>query len=179
MLFEHLAYTQATVTFTSRSGQLRVTRDNADLCMDFPVSRPMLCTPPQHLIDGIGMRPAETLVADDYIAVLEDEAAVRAIQPDFAPLERLDLRGVIVKGPGNEIDFVSRFFAPKYGIPENPVTGSAHCALTAYWAGRFGRDQLTAAQVSARGGTIRCELQGERVMLAGQAVTVMEADLLL
>lgn len=81
--------------------------------------------------------------------------------------------------PGNEGDFVSRFFAPKYGIAEDPVTGSAHCALTPYWAARLGRHRLTAAQVPARGGMIRCELQGERVMLAGRAVTVMETEILL
>lgn len=179
VLFEHLAYTAATVTFTTRSGELRVTRDGADLCMDFPVSRPMPCAPPQHLIDGIGRQPTETLAADDYIAVLADEAAVRTIEPNPVALEQLDLRGVIMTAPGNGFDFVSRFFAPKYGIPEDPVTGSAHCALTPYWAKRLGHDHLTAAQVSTRGGTIRCELQGERVTLAGSAVTVMEAELLL
>ncbi len=179
VLFEHRAYTGATVTFTTRSGELRVTRDGADLRMDFPASRPVPCEPPQHLIDGIGRQPVETLAADDYIAVLADEAAVRAIEPNPVALEQLDLRGVIVTAPGNEFDFVSRFFAPKYGIPEDPVTGSAHCALTPYWAERLGRDHLTAAQVSARGGTIRCELRGERVTLAGSAVTVMEAELLL
>lgn len=179
VLFEHLGYANPTVTFTTRSGELSVTRNGADLCMDFPAMAPVRCTPPPHLIDGLGLTPSETLTADDYIAVLDSEAAVRAVEPDLASLARLDLRGVIVTAPGNEADFVSRFFAPKYGIPEDPVTGSAHCALTPHWARRLGRNRLTAAQLSPRGGLIGCELQAARVALAGRAVTVMEAEILL
>jgi PhzF family phenazine biosynthesis protein len=179
VLFEHLGYSEPTVVFTTRGGELRVTRDGAHLCMDFPASHPAPCTAPRRLIDGLGVRPAATLAAEDYIAVLADEAAVRAVQPDSAALAQLDLRGVIVTAPGDNADFVSRFFAPRFGIPEDPVTGSAHCALTPYWAARLGRERLTATQVSARGGTLQCQLQGERVLLAGRAVTVMEAQWLL
>ncbi len=179
VLFEHLDYADPTVTFTTRSGELSVTRNGADLCIDFPATAPVRCTAPPHLIEGLGMTPSGTLTADDYIAVLDGEAAVRAVEPELVSLARLDLRGVVVTAPGNEADFVSRFFAPKYGIPEDPVTGSAHCALTAYWARRLERNRLAAVELSPRGGSIGCELQGARVALKGRAVTVMEAEILL
>lgn len=179
VLFEQRAHAESTIAFTTRSGDLFVTRDGDDLCMDFPASRPVPCDAPANLSDGTGAQPIATLAAEDYIAVFDNEADVRAIEPDPVALARLDRRGVIVTAPGHDVDFVSRFFSPKYGIPEDPVTGSAHCALTPYWAERLGKDRLTAAQLSARGGDIRCELQGERVILAGRAVTVMEAEWLL
>jgi predicted PhzF superfamily epimerase YddE/YHI9 len=102
---------------------------------------------------------------------------VRAIKPDFVKLSALDLRGVVVTARGKDVDFVSRFFAPKFGIPEDPVTGSAHCELTPYWSAKLGKQILSARQISKRGGDIRCELKGNRVGLAGHAVTFMEAEI--
>lgn len=178
VLFDILGYAAARVRFATRSGDLFVRR-GADglLTMDFPVSRPRPCAPPPALLAGLGVQPLEVLAAEDYIAVLDSEAAVRGVAPDQARLAELDLRGVIVTARGTEADFVSRFFGPKYGIPEDPVTGSAHCALAPYWAARLGRDRLRARQVSRRGGNVLCELDGERVLLSGRAVTFMHAVL--
>ena len=108
---------------------------------------------------------------------LDSEDAVLSIKPDFAKLSELDLRGVIVTARGRDVDFVSRFFAPKLGIPEDPVCGSAHCALTPYWSAKLGKQVLRARQVSRRGGDIQCELKGNRVALAGHAVIFMEAEI--
>jgi predicted PhzF superfamily epimerase YddE/YHI9 len=121
--------------------------------------------------------PQEVWAANDYMAVFEDEEAVRTIAPVFAKLQELDLRGVIVTAPGKDVDFVSRFFAPRIGIPEDPVTGSAHCELTPYWARRLGKTRFEARQVSPRGGRLSCQLQGRRVILSGKAVTFMVAEI--
>ena len=115
--------------------------------------------------------------ADDYLAVFDNEATVRAITPNQALLGQLDLRGVIITAPGIDVDFVSRFFAPKFGVPEDPVTGSAHCELAPYWANKLGKNILTAKQVSKRGGNITCEVRANRVFLSGCAVTFMEAEI--
>lgn len=176
VLFDILHYTGDDVRFTTRSGDLFVRRGaDALLIMDFPASVPRPCAPPAALIDGLRRQPLEVLAAEDYIAVLDSEEAVRAVTPDQTRLAELDRRGVIVTARGREVDFVSRFFGPKYGIPEDPVTGSAHCALTPYWSQRLGRNVLRARQVSSRGGNVQCELKGDRVLLSGRAVTFMEA----
>ncbi|MFA7382611.1 MAG: PhzF family phenazine biosynthesis protein [Desulfurivibrionaceae bacterium] len=179
VLFEMLGHVGDTILFQTRSGELRVTRQGKMLTMDFPASRPTPCGIPEALVQGLGQRPIEVLAADDYLAVFDSEASIRAIIPDQTLLARLDLRGVIVTAPGTGVDFVSRFFAPSFGIPEDPVTGSAHCMLTPYWAGRLGRQIMTARQVSRRGGNITCELQADRVLLSGGAVTFMEAEILI
>jgi PhzF family phenazine biosynthesis protein len=132
---------------------------------------------PDALIEGLGRRPIEVLAADDYVAVFDDEATVRALSPDFGKLRELGLRGVIVTAPGQEVDFVSRFFAPKFGIPEDPVTGSAHCELAPYWSSRLRKQSLHAKQVSKRGGNIHCQMNGSRVILSGSAVIFMEAEI--
>lgn len=179
VLFELLGYGEAQVVFSTRSGQLTVCRDADRLAMDFPALPPRPCTTPPALLAGLGETPVETLAADDYIAVFDSAETVRALTPDFSCFRRLDRRGVIVTAPGDDVDFVSRFFAPKLGVPEDPVTGSAHCELTPYWAARLGRETLAARQVSRRGGELTCRLQGERVILSGRAVTFMcgEIDL--
>ncbi len=173
VLYEILGHDQPSITFETRSGDLIVERRGTQLVMDFPACLPRPCSLPDPLAEGLGRRPVEVLAGDDYLAVFETEAEVRAIVPDQALLARLDLRGVCVTAPGLEADFVSRFFAPKLGIPEDPVTGSAHCMLTPYWAGKLGRNILNARQVSRRGGEIGCEIvcepRGDRVQLAGSA----------
>lgn len=145
--------------------------------MNFPARPPTLCELSETLAKGLGQHPIEVLAADDYLAVFDSEATVRAITPNQALLGQLDLRGVIITAPGVEVDFVSRFFAPKFGIPEDPITGSAHCELAPYWANKLGKNTLSAKQVSKRGGNITCEVKTDRVFLSGCAVMFMEAEI--
>ena len=165
------------VEFETRSGLLSVERDGEMLAMDFPAQPPQPCETPRELIVGLGAEPVEVLAAADYIAVFDNEDAVLALAPDFDILNELVLRGVCVTAPGKRVDFVSRFFAPKLGIPEDPVTGSAHCELAPYWSSRLDKDELTARQVSKRGGDVRCRLMGDRVLLSGQAMTFMVGEI--
>lgn len=192
ILFEQLGYAQSVITFQTRSGDLFVRRNGLQLEMDFPAAILTPCEIPTTLVEGLGQRPLEVWAAEDYVAVFDSEATIRAITPNLAWLSQLDLRGVIITAPAYkigdsneddsnrnsaEVDFVSRMFAPKYGIPEDPVTGSAHCALAPYWAARLGKTRLNARQVSKRGGTLTCEVNADRVILSGHAVTFMEADI--
>lgn len=177
VIFEVLGRDAPEILFETRSGELRVVKQGGSLRMDFPARPPDACSPPDALVKGLGVRPDAVLAADDYLAVFDSEATVRAIAPDYALLSQLDLRGVIVTAPGEDVDFVSRFFAPRFGIPEDPVTGSAHCELAPYWASRLGRTALSARQVSRRGGALRCELAGDRVLLYGTAVIFMRAEI--
>ena len=177
ILFEELGYSNPSIEFETRSGKLMVERRQGKLVMDFPALSTKQCAAPKALIDGLGKQPVKVLASEDYIAVFENEAAIRALAPDLSMLNQLDLRGVIVTAPGDQVDFVSRFFAPKLGIAEDPVTGSAHCELTPYWAEKLGKTSLRAFQASRRGGFIECELRGERVLLSGTAVTFMRAEI--
>ncbi len=179
VLFEHLGQPGPAVSFETRSGTLTVERKGGLLEMDFPACPPKPCSESGILAQALGRQPLEVLCADDYLAVFDSEATVRGLTPDFALLGTLDRRGVIVTAPGSADDFVSRFFAPRLGVPEDPVTGSAHCALAPYWAGRLGRHRLSARQVSKRGGRILCELKDDRVLLSGTAITFMEAEITL
>lgn len=178
VLFERLAYPKATITFETRSGDLLVEKKGALLKMNFPAYPLTPCSmPPEILGQALGHQSIEVLVADDYMAVFANEAIIRSITPNQTLLSQLDLRGVIITAPGVDVDFVSRFFGPKYGIPEDPVTGSAHCLLTPYWAEKLNKSRLTAKQLSKRGGSIHCELKDNRVLLSGTAVTFMEAEI--
>ena len=177
VIFEKLGYPQQTITFETRSGDLFVKRQGQQLEMDFPACPPTPCALPDLLAEGLGQRPIEVLAADDYLAVFDSEATVRSIMPNQALLGQLDLRCVVITAPGTAVDFVSRVFGPKFGIPEDPVTGSAHCALAPYWAGKLGKNNLSARQVSKRGGNLTCEVKADRVILTGGAVTVMEAEI--
>lgn len=177
VIFEHLGYQEPAIHFETLSGLLTVERKGTSLVMDFPSTPPLSCAVPDALLAGLGRQPEEVLAADDYFVVFDSEDTVRTLKPDFVKLSALDLRGVVVTAPGEKVDFVSRFFAPKFGIPEDPVTGSAHCELTPYWSVKLGKQVLSARQISKRGGEIRCELKGNRVGLEGHAVTFMEADI--
>ena len=177
VLFQHLGFDGELILFETRSGDLLVRRDGELLVMDFPAQPPARSVMPAGLIAALGARPREVLETDVYLAVFDDEATVRSLQPDFVALQALNRRAVIVSAPGSGVDFVSRFFAPKMGVNEDPVTGSAHCVLTPYWSERLGRSYLSARQVSARGGVLSCELRGDRVLLSGSAVTVLEGIL--
>ena len=171
VLFRHLGYRDAVVRFQTRAGELTVTRNDDLLTLDFPARPAAACSTPAELREGLGISPAATAKARDYLAILDTERAVRELRPDMAMLMRLDCLGIIATAPGDDCDFVSRFFAPRAGVPEDPVTGSAHCTLIPYWAERLGRSRLRAMQVSQRGGELFCEHRGERVGIAGRAVT--------
>lgn len=173
VLARHRGLAAAEVVFQSRSGPLPVRFRGDQIELDFPARAGARCDAPSALREGLGANPLEVLRSRDYLVVLESEAMVRALAPDFARLADVDCLGVIVTAPGDQVDFVSRFFAPRAGINEDPVTGSAHCTLTPYWAARLKKDTLSARQVSARGGELACTLAGDRVLIAGQAVTYL------
>ncbi|MEJ2635018.1 MAG: PhzF family phenazine biosynthesis protein [Calditrichia bacterium] len=165
--------------FNTKSGKLEVTKSGNSLVMRFPVYKPVKCEAPELLIRGLRHPPVEVYCARDYVAVYETEGEVKALQPDFEILKRLDLSGVMATAPGKESDFVSRFFAPKEGINEDPVTGSAHCTLAPFWAKRLGKASLSARQISARGGELSCEIQGEQLLIRGKAVLFLEGTLMI
>jgi len=171
VLFRHLRCRRATLRFHTQSGLLEVSKAGKLLSMNFPARPPLPAPLPQPLVDGLGMTPVEVLKSRDYMAVFPREEDIRDMRPDFAALNELDCLGIIATAPGRDVDFVSRFFAPQCGIPEDPVTGSAHSTLIPYWSRRLGKTSLHALQVSKRGGELWCEDRGERVAIAGQAVT--------
>jgi predicted PhzF superfamily epimerase YddE/YHI9 len=165
------------VKFQSKSGPLRVAKAGELLALDFPTRAPSRCPLPHGLGEGLGKTPQATLVSRDVLAVYESEAQVRALEPDFDKLSKVNVFAVIATAPGDEADFVSRFFAPRVGVPEDAVTGSSHCSLIPYWAKRLGKKRLRALQVSPRGGELYCELKGERVSIAGKAVLYLEGTI--
>lgn len=168
------------LTFQSRSGELGVSREGDRLFLDFP-SRPGRPVPElmEEATRALGRRPRELLLARDLVAVLEDEDAIRSFRPDFNALGALPGMGKVITAPGRGTDFTSRCFFPGDGVPEDPVTGSAHCTLIPIWADRLGKTRLTAYQASARGGHLECELRGEQVRIGGRAFKVMEGCFLL
>ncbi len=176
VLFHRLGQTDPTITFHTRSGPLEVTRDDARLVMDFP-AQPPIPTEIGDVTGALGVKPEAVLTAPYSLAVLSSEVVVRAIQPDFTQVAHLDCPALIITAPGEDCDFVSRFFAPTLGIDEDPVTGSAHCILTPYWAERLGKTEMFARQVSARSGTLWCSLQGNRVLIAGHVAPYLEGTI--
>lgn len=166
---------------TLHSGVLTVRRDaSGGLAMDFPVVPATVIEPPADLAEGLGAAPGWTgrNGQNDVLAVFDDADTVRKLTPDLGVLGRIDARGICATAPdAPPYDFVSRFFAPSVGIPEDPVTGSAHCMLAAYWVGRLGRSPLTGYQASERGGVVGVSVHGDRVTLTGRAVTVLDGTL--
>jgi predicted PhzF superfamily epimerase YddE/YHI9 len=177
VVFEKLEPGRGPITFHSRSGPLVVRKDGERLALDFPADEGAPCDPPPGLVEGLGIAPLETFRGRDVMAVLATEDQVRGVKPDFARLASVETRGVIVTAPGKDADFVSRFFAPRVGIDEDPVTGSAHCTLVPYWARRLRKTKLRALQISPRGGELWCELAGSRVILAGRGVPYLEGTI--
>ena len=177
LLLRHLDPDRESVAFSTRSGRLEVNRDGDLLVLDFPAYPPRAVDAPAGLFEALG-HDAEAVLQGNYLMVVyRDERAVRALEPDFSAMVRAGLDEAITTARGVDCDFVSRFFAPGYGIPEDPVTGSAHCTLVPYWAGRLGKARLHARQVSARGGELYCELRDDRVRIAGRAVTFLEGTI--
>jgi predicted PhzF superfamily epimerase YddE/YHI9 len=169
--------------FHTKSGILTCSRNGAWIEMDFPSHPPAEAAPPPGLIEALSARARFVGRSRfDWFVEVGSEEEVRATSPDFGALKRVHARGIIVTSrasspDGSGHDFVSRFFAPRSGIDEDPVTGSAHCSLAPYWAAKLGRDSLTGWQASARGGEVRMRVAGERVVLAGRAVTVLRGEL--
>ena len=179
VLFDLRGWKEETIRFHTRQrGVLTVAKRGDWFEMDFPALPAHPVAPPPGLAAALGAEPRQVLAStDDWLAVLDDEATVRELKPDFAALKNFHCRCIVPTARGDAVDFVSRAFAPRYGIPEDPVTGSAHCALAPYWAGVLGKDDLRAFQVSARGGEVRCRNAGDRVNLAGQAVVYLEGTI--
>jgi PhzF family phenazine biosynthesis protein len=175
LLMTKLGWTRPELRFETRSGTLTVVKEGDRFTMDFP-SRPPEPVP-DLLTAALGAPPIRVLAARDYLAVFETEAHVRALKPDFAAVAKLPRFAVIATAPGNDCDFVSRFFAPAQGIPEDPVTGSAHSTLTPYWAKQLGKSKMFGRQVSQRGGELWVEDRGERVSISGQAVLYLEGSI--
>ena len=179
ILFNCQKWSEESIRFqTRKSGELVVTRRNDLLEMDFP-ARPVHAQPPPMELDkALRVTPQKVLGSAEYLlVVLDSERTVREVQPDFVALDRVACRGTIITAKGDRSDFVSRFFAPRVGIPEDPVTGSAHCVLVPYWAGVLRKNDLHAFQVSKRGGELFCTHAGERVKLSGKAALYMEGTI--
>ncbi|MDY7032239.1 MAG: PhzF family phenazine biosynthesis protein [Thermodesulfobacteriota bacterium] len=179
VLFKLMGHEKEKIIFESKSGELIVFCESEWLVMDFPSQPPVLCDTPEGMVKAFGRNPLEVLKSEDYLAVFETEEVIRSLEPDYDLLKRLDLRGVIATARGDCVDFVSRFFAPKYGIDEDPVTGSAHCALTPYWANTLNKSKFIAKQVSKRGGELICELKDDRVFISGKAVQYLEGKIII
>jgi len=178
VVLNHLQPDLDTVSFHTMSGHLTVTRDGDRLSMDFPARAPTPVAVSQKLGDALGDVPSEVYLSRDILAVYDDEASVRSLSPDQGKLLALEEGlGVIATAKGEVVDFVSRFFVPKAGIAEDPVTGSAHCTLVPFWAERLGRSQLVAHQVSARGGELHCEHRGDRVIMSGRCTLFLSGSM--
>jgi predicted PhzF superfamily epimerase YddE/YHI9 len=175
VIFRFLAPDREIVAFqTQQAGPLTVARDGPQIVLNFPSRPPMPCTTPDGLAASLGRAPRVVLAARDYLAIYDSEDEVAGLAPDFSAIAKLDRRAVTVTAPGRDtIDFVSRHFAPAYGIDEDPVTGSSHCTLTPYWVERLGKARLETRQISRRGGALSCTLKGDRVTIAGRATLYM------
>jgi PhzF family phenazine biosynthesis protein len=167
------------IRFHTRSGLLTASREGAWIELDFPALQTIPCKAPEGLAEALG---AELIFVGnyrmDYLCEVASEEVLRGLKPDMTKLVKLQTRGVTVtsRPAGNDCDFVSRFFAPAVGVPEDPVTGSAHCALAPFWGARLGKDEMLGRQLSRRGGEVRVRLAGDRVKLGGQAVTVVRGE---
>ena len=168
--------------FQTLSGLLTADQDGEWIRLDFPAKPPAAAEAPNGMLEALGVDKTEYIGKNvfDYIIELETETEVRALKPDFSKLGEVPARGVMVtaRSDASDFDFVSRFFAPAVGVPEDPVTGSAHCCLTPYWAEKLGKQKMMAYQASQRGGVLKLELHGDRVWLSGRAVTVIRGELL-
>jgi predicted PhzF superfamily epimerase YddE/YHI9 len=176
VLYSEFNFTDKVIRFHSRSGPLAVTREGDGIILNFPARPPVPCGVPTLLSRALDAQPLTVLKARDYLAVFASEAEVRALRPDFGMLRDLDAH-VIVTAAGADCDFVSRFFAPSAGVPEDPVTGSAHCTLIPYWSQRLKKTRMFARQLSKRGGELFCEAAGERVLIGGKALLYLKGHI--
>ena len=180
VLFNELGYAREKIVFDCLSGELIVSRSESMLTLNFPAYPPQFCEVTTLLTEALGCEPSECYKTDDLVAVFETEKQVRELQPDFALLKQLNFRGIVVTAPATDsrdCDFVARFFAPKMGISEDPVTGSAYTKLTPLWADKLDKTHFVARQLSQRGGVLQCELQGDRVLISGRAVKYLQGEI--
>jgi PhzF family phenazine biosynthesis protein len=179
VLAKHLGYSLPFINFQSKAGELVVTVENELLSLNFPSRKPEPSDIPQIILDAVLLKPEEVLKSRDYVLVFESEETIRRMKPDQGILNQINIDpgGIIVTAPGNEVDFVSRFFTPQASIFEDPVTGSAHCSLIPYWSERLGKESMLALQVSPRVGKLFCKNLGERVLISGEAVAYLEGSI--
>lgn len=178
VLFYHLNCHGEVLFFSSNSDTLYVRREGEYLYLNFPVDSLARVDAPELLVNALGISPQEIYKGrDDYLTILENQEDVASIDPDMDLMSNLPSRGVIVSSPGREVDFVSRFFAPGAGVPEDPVTGSAHTTLVPYWSPKLNKNELTAIQLSNRGGKLICQDLNERVEIGGTAVTYLVGEI--
>ena len=173
VLFNILGYKNEAIQFDSKSGILVVTKQDDWLTLDFPKQPPVYCETPKEIVEAFNKEPIECMMSEDIIAVFENEIDIESANPNFEQLKKLDSRGVIITAKSMRYDLVARFFAPKYGIPEDPVTGSAYTQLAPYWASKLGKQKFKAKQLSSRGGELYCEILGDRVLISGKATKYM------
>ena len=174
--YEHAA---DRLDFNTKAGMLTVVRDGDRLAMDFPSRPAEACAAPEALVRGLGMPPNQVLRCRDYLAVFDTEEDIRRIAPDITALNELDCLAIIITAPGKHADFVSRVFAPRAGVDEDPVTGSTHCTLIPYWAEKLAKRKLHARQLSRRGGEIFCEYRDDRCIIAGHAALYLRGTIML
>lgn len=179
ILFSQLNYQASEIHFhTLKAGILKVSHVDGLYTLDFPARIPLECEAPKDLVKALGgKKPVQILRSRDYFLVYKNESDILNLQPDFAALSKIDSLGFVVTAPGENSDFVSRFFAPSVGISEDPVTGSSHCNLIPYWAERLGKFKLHAYQLSARRGELWCEQRGDRVQISGKAITYLKGEI--
>lgn len=179
VLARHLNYSLPSIKFHSTSGELIVTLENELFTLNFPSRKPKPSDISPLILDAFRVKPVEILKSRDYVLVFENEEAIRMMKPDQSILNQINIDpgGIIVTAPGDEVDFVSRFFTPQASIFEYPVTGSAHCSLIPYWSERLGKESMVALQVSSRAGKLLCKNLDERVLISGEAVTYLEGKI--
>ena len=177
VIFNFFENNSNSIAFESKSGILNVSQDNDLYTLDFPSQLPLECEIPEYLEEGLGVKIENCYINEDYIVVFDNEKKISNLVPDMKKLSNLDSRGVIVTATSNEFDFVSRAFFPKYGIPEDPVTGSAHTKLIPLWSKKLNKTELRAKQISKRGGELFCKYNGDRVKIAGYAQLYMVGEI--
>ncbi len=175
VLWQELGFEKDSISFQSKSGELGVKRDGPLYVLDFPTDHIEKTGLPEIIRTSLNANILETYKGrEDYLVLLESQAAVEALKPDFRKLGELETRGVIATAAGNDVDFISRCFFPFFGIDEDPVTGSAHTTLAPFWSKKLGKTAMTARQISQRGGFLKIELRGNRTAIAGEAVTYLK-----
>ncbi len=178
VLFNHLKFNEKEIRFQSRTGVLKVKKEGELIVLDFPTSEVKEAELPANIVKAFGIKPQKSFKGrEDLMFVFEDQEAIEKLKPDFHFLKTLEMRGTISTAPSEKFDFVSRFFAPREGIDEDPVTGSAHTMLIPYWAERLGKKEMVAKQISKRGGVLHCKYLGERVEIGGKAITYLMGEI--